>query len=201
MSLSIDKSRKLQIFDLGGVLIEVDAKKTLSELQALGFPAFDGVVSNSHAAGGIFTLYCNGLVTTDEFIAGLRSDFHISATDEQLVNAWNAMLGDFIVPNIETVRRLRSEGFTIALLSNCNELHTVECRRRFTSRFNGDSFDDLFDSVFFSQEIHKSKPELSTWQLVLDHHKASPSDAAFYDDNDTNCLAAASLGISAVQVL
>ena len=196
--IQIDRSRRLQIFDLGGVIIDVDARKTLEAFGALGMPRIESKISNSHAIGGVFSQYCDGEVTTAEFIAGVRETCKIGmATDEEIRASWNAMLGGFRAEAIEQVRVLRREGYTTALLSNCNELHTEYCRAHFPGPGR---LDDLFDAVFFSQEIHVSKPERRAWQIVLDHFGAKGEDAAFYDDSDINVAAACGMGISGVIV-
>ncbi len=198
--INIDKSRNLQIFDLGNVLIDVDARKTLAAFESLGMPHIDDAqISNSHVSAGLFSDYCDGKISTPLFITGLRQQCHISGSDDEIKRAWNAMLGNFRLDALNQVIALRNEGFKLALLSNCNALHTAFARASFPLP---GALDDLFSpgAVFFSQEIGMSKPNPQTWQKVLAHFNAQPSDAVFYDDSQINVDAAIALGINAFRV-
>lgn len=199
LSSVIVPGKRLQIFDLGNVLYKVDARLTLAALQKLGMPSFEGQVSNSYAAGGVFSEYCDGRVTTAQFIQGVKEMCHIpNADDGQIIDAWNAMMLGFCRDSIMTVRRLRREGALVALLSNCNEAHALTCRSEFQDMYPDlGAFDSLFDHVFFSQEIGMSKPDPRTWQMVVSEFGVSPRDAAFYDDSETNVAQARAQGIDA----
>ena len=65
MPIDIFTDKKLQIFDLGNVLYSVDARLSFAALQRLGMPAFEGPISNSHAACGDFALYSDGKIQLD----------------------------------------------------------------------------------------------------------------------------------------
>ncbi len=201
LSTVIVPNKSLHIFDLGNVLYKVDARLSMAALESLGMPHLDGPVSNSHAAGGVFGPYCDGLVSTPDFIKGVREMCHLNpeTTDSQIAEAWDAMLIGFNRDSVETVRRVRAQGHKVALLSNCNDLHATRCRDEFARLFpDFDSFDSQFDAVFFSQEIKMSKPNPATWQLVLSTMGVDAADAAFYDDSTINTEQAESLGIRSV---
>lgn len=192
--IDIVPGKSLHIFDLGNVLYSVDARRTLAALEALGMPRQSGGVSNSHAAGGVFGLYCDGKVSTAQFYDGVRRQCGISAPDDAIRRAWAAMMLGYRPEALETVRRVRASGCRVALLSNCNALHAEQCRAEFPGP---GTLDDLFDGVFFSQDIGMSKPDPATWGLVLEAMGAAPADAAFYDDSPINTEAARRLGIEA----
>lgn len=193
MALEIFKDKDLHIFDLGNVLYSVDARRTFAALEALGMPHQDVKVSNSHAAGGVFSLYCDGKVSTPEFYEGVRRECLIpEASDDEIRSAWDSMLIGFRPDALAAVRHLRQKGRKVALLSNCNDLHAQACRAQYPGPGR---FDDLFDGVFFSHEIGMSKPDPRTWQLVLSQMGVEASRACFYDDSDVNVGAAIALGI------
>lgn len=199
LSKAIAPAKRLHIFDLGNVLYKVDARLTMAAFEKLGMPPFKASVSNSHAAGGIFSLYCDGKVSTAEFISGVREACHLGKADDgQILDAWDAMLLGFSRESVMAVRKARREGALVALLSNCNEAHALKCRNEFREMYPDlGSLDSLFDHVFFSQEIGVSKPAPEAWQLVLDEMGVSPADAAFYDDSEINIAQARALGIDA----
>ncbi len=200
LTKAVVHGKKLQIFDLGNVLYKVDARRSMAALEALGMPHIDGAISNSHAAGGPFALYCDGKISTADFLKGVRQACRIpKASDDQILEAWNAMLLGFCRESILAVREARKEGSLVVLLSNCNEYHALTCRNEYRDLYPDlGSFDSLFDHVFFSQEIGMSKPDPRTWQLVLETMGVRPSDAVFYDDSEINTKAAESLGIKSI---
>ena len=197
MPIEIFPHKKLHIFDLGNVLYSVDVRLTFAALQKLGMPHFDGPLSNSHAAPGDFALYCDGKITIQQFYQAIRRTCHIQASDDQIRDAWNAMLLGFRHDALQQVRQLRSQGHLVALLSNCNQLHADHVRAQYPGP--GD-FDSLFDRAFYSQEIHVSKPDPKAWQTVLTQMNVQPADAAFYDDSPINIRAAQALGIDSRQI-
>lgn len=192
---------RLQLFDLGGVLIDVDARRTRDALLALGVPLGGAPLSNSHAAAGLLAHYCDGRISTPVFLEALRQSCKVPPSDEQLIEAWDAMLGHFRPEGLEAVAKARSDGHYVALLSNCNDLHTRRCREIFESERPGAGrFDDLFHAVFYSQVIGCSKPAPRAWRLPLALFGLQPDDCAFYDDSELNCHAAEALGLKTRRV-
>mgnify|MGYP003392121533 FL=1 len=76
----MDKNIKNIVFDLGGVLIDLDFKSAINGLQKAGFTnvkeqlqAFDNE--------GIFQKFELGEISADEFRASIRENSNVSLTD------------------------------------------------------------------------------------------------------------------------
>lgn len=185
--------KRLHIFDLGGVLVEVDARRTLDAFRALGISVDPAAMSNSHASDPLAADYCDGRVGTAHFLAQLQRAAAPGTTRAQIVRAWNAMIGDPLPEGLAALLQAQRQGLQTALLSNCNSLHTDRCA-------------DLLDTycrrtpLFLSQLTHISKPDPKAWLHLLAQLHCPPEDAAFYDDSQRNCDAARSLGIDARRI-
>ena len=79
------------IFDLGGVIINIDYKKTSEAFHKLGAFNFDTVYSQSKQ-DNLFDDYDVGKISSTIFRDTLKKRLDLTATDEEFDTAWNAML-------------------------------------------------------------------------------------------------------------
>ena len=183
------------IFDLGGVLIDIDLKATLSKFEALGLCSLPDRISQSHAGEGLLGRYQCGLATTPDFIAYVRSQTDRKVTDAELIDAWNAMLGEMDARKIALVEKLKAR-MPVYLLSNTNAIHW-EWARKHAFPHKGFRTEDYFEQTFLSYEIHLAKPNPAIYQQVLDETDIRPEETLFIDDSPENCSVAQTLfGIS-----
>src|SRR5271163_4453166 len=97
------------IFDLGGVLFDIDYKYTQEAFMQLGATTdFDSVYSQQKQAG-IFDEFEKGNISPAQFREGLRKWLPLSITDKQVDNAWNALLIGFPHDKIELLNRLKKK--------------------------------------------------------------------------------------------
>ncbi len=187
---------KLLIFDLGNVIIDIDMQATLDAFRALGISGVEQHVTQSHSVGGIFTLFEQGKISPDEFCNHLRQIANINATNQQIILAWNAMLGSISASTVRLIERLKQQ-HTVVLLSNTNKIHFDS----FDSKAQGySSLSELFDKTWYSHEMHLSKPDKKIFEEVLSYHKTEPQQTSFFDDSEANIRAAQELGINSFLV-
>ena len=117
----MDKKIKNIVFDLGGVLVDLDFKAAINGLQEAGFAnvkeqlmAFD--------RGGIFQKFEVGEITADEFRTAIRENSTVTLTDEEVDGLWNAMLLEIPREKLELILHLRGK-YMVYLLSNTNSIH------------------------------------------------------------------------------
>src|SRR4051794_2377065 len=101
------KKLKNIIFDLGGVFIDIDFKATEKAFAELGVNNFNDFYTQ-HTASTLFEDLETGAISPEQFYEGFRQDTGVTATDEQIQKAWNAMLGRFPV---EPLNWLEEIGF------------------------------------------------------------------------------------------
>src|ERR1039458_8143831 len=90
-----NKGYKNIIFDLGGVLMNLDYSLTTKAFQQIApaFDSFDPVYSgNLHKT--LFEDFEKGLINAAGFRLGIRKILKQEVSDDAIDNAWNAMLLD-----------------------------------------------------------------------------------------------------------
>ena len=177
------------VFDLGGVLLDVQLQRTLRAFEALDIRGLGAaeVIDGNRACFRDLEL---GLITQEEFAEAVRRTFPAVAAipDEQLLEAWNAMLMPFDVQRVELLREL-GKRCPVYLLSNTNLPHRIRFRESFRERFGG-SFDELFVRCFYSDELHLRKPDPEIYRSVARQIGTPPGKLLFIDDNAANVSAA-----------
>ena len=190
----MDKKIRNIVFDLGGVLVNLDFKAAINGLQEAGFAnvkeqllAFD--------RNGIFQKFELGEMSADEFRTAIRENSTIELTDEEVDNLWNAMLLEIPREKLELILELRGK-YMVYLLSNTNSIHWDHvCKNAFNYR--GFRVEDYFEETFLSYEMHLAKPDKAIFEKVLHDANLLAEETLFIDDSEANCKAAQEVGIHA----
>ena len=190
----MDKKIRNIVFDLGGVLVDLDFKAAINGLQEAGFAnvkeqlmAFD--------RGGIFQKFEVGEITADEFRTAIRENSTVTLTDEEVDGLWNAMLLEIPREKLELILELRGK-YMVYLLSNTNSIHwDYVCKNAFNYR--GFRVEDYFEETFLSYEMHLAKPDKAIFEKVLHDANLLAEETLFIDDSEANCKAAQEVGIHA----
>ncbi len=194
------------IFDLGGVLLDIDLNYCMQQMVALGVdmkkfekegmqtPADTkaAVLGEGIVANGAMHLYQTGDITTEEFLEGVRRYCKEGTTREEVLEAWNTVCIDIPQYRLDKIAALRQQGYHIYMLSNTNEAHWLKI---VSQCFGGQPIvDRLFDHVFLSQEMHMAKPNDDIYLEVLRKTGAKAEESLFIDDSTANLEAASTLG-------
>ncbi len=188
---------KAIIFDLGGVLLDIDFRLTEKAFSDLGVSNFTSLFNQFHS-NALFKKLETG-VDEEMFYDEFRTETGLSLTDEQIRDAWNALLLDFRLESLAVLPQLRSK-YELYLLSNTNEIHLQEFQRRYALLGKNESFDALFDAAYYSHRIGERKPNASAFEYVLNKHGLEPATTLFIDDSINNIEAAAALRIQTVHL-
>ncbi len=186
------KDIELILFDLGGVLIDVDYQATENAFVKLGVEDFQKQYKQFQQ-NQLFDLFETGQISAQHFINKLLPITRKGTSPNEVVHAWNAMIGSFPKEKIELLERL-SKQIRIALLSNTNELHMVQVKRAWVNA-SSVSFEYLFEQVFLSHEIEQRKPDLETFSWVCEQLQVLPKKVLFIDDSPQHIDGASSAGL------
>ena len=189
---------KTIIFDFGGVIIDIDPQITIQKLQELGFTD-TGKFQSKEFIDDIVRKFERGIFTPEVFRKRLRDFLNMEITDQQIDDAWNALIYDIPAERIEVLEQVK-KNYKMFLLSNSNELHYDIYVRDLQLRFGYREFDELFDKAYFSFDTHLSKPDPEAFEFILYQHELDPAKTLFIDDNEDNIKAARSLGIKTYQL-
>lgn len=175
------------LFDLGGVLYEIDFERTVSALAKFKKPGKDSVDYHRDSQDEVFALIDKGLIDMDDFADRMIATNHLEASREDVLAAWDALLIGPFAGRPEQLAKLRPH-FQIALLSNTNFHHIAhfsdECQPMFQH----------FDHLFKSCEMGMRKPDAEIFQAVLDTMNWKAEETLFVDDAIVNIRGAAALG-------
>ena len=109
------------IFDLGGVILNIDYQLTIDAFKKLSLNNFDQFYSQ-FTQNDLLIAMEKGEITPQEFRIQLRKYISKPVSDIMIDNAWNAMLLDFPPERIILLQKLKNKYRTF-LLSNTNSIH------------------------------------------------------------------------------
>lgn len=181
------------IFDLGKVLLNLDFNASILAFQELGMSK--DILDNQHAySDPVFYELEVGKVTPLEFCDRVRKVLkNKDATNEQIEDAWYAMILDIPASRVKVLQEL-ADFYNIYLFSNTNKIHIDRLHLAFKAE-HGIDFPSLFVKDFYSHEIHERKPDLSSYQKVIELSGIKPEESLFIDDLEKNIIGAQQAGL------
>jgi len=186
-------STKNIIFDLGNVMLNLDFDASIQAFKKLGLD--DKVVDKKQAySDPVFYELETGKISAPFFRQQIRKILNNpDASDQEIDNAWTAMILDIPPERVKVVQRL-SKKYNIYLFSNTNEIHIEKLHRQFKSE-HGIEFPSLFVKDYYSHEIHDRKPDLTSYQKVIEFSGVNPIETLFVDDLEKNISGAQKAGL------
>ncbi|MFC0774963.1 HAD family hydrolase [Terrimonas alba] len=185
------------IFDLGGVILNIDLRKTQDAFTSLGVKNIEEVFRMGHV-DSFFKSYEVGAIDDTQFIDSIQKLAGIQVAPEIVVDAWNALLLDFPPERINFLKELKSK-YRLYLLSNTSALHHVRFHEMFKQEFGG-SLDDLFDKAYYSHLIRLHKPETAAYKLIVDENDLTGDETLFIDDSAANVEGAERAGLKGLHL-
>ena len=190
----IPKKIKNIIFDLGGVVMDLDIEKTKRALARLGFDESMFHLHNNGGEENVFLLLERGFIPEEVFFSRLKTIVGKPVSTKQLISAWNAMILGFNPLKIKLLLELKPK-FRTFLLSNTNVIHIKRCNEIISGKYNMNSLNDLFEKTYYSYETGLRKPEPDIFELVIRENNLIPSETLFIDDSKEHLETARLLGI------
>ena len=185
------------IFDLGGVLLNINPLLSLHELEKISGIS-QGELISKFASEQIFEKFDTGRLNPDEFRSELCKILNHNASDSEIDQIWNKLILDIPPLRVKMVQEIRNN-YKVFLLSNTNSIHFEHYTREFLEIY-GFNLVDLFDDVFVSHEIGIRKPDAGIYTFVLEDAKIDAPETVFFDDSSANIEAAELLGIRGIQI-
>jgi len=185
------------IFDLGGVLLNLDYSATERAFEALDIPDFKERYSQL-SQNSFFDDWETGRIGREAFCAGIQSvSGNTNLTEEQILGAWNAMLLDFPIRRLQLLQQLRNY-YDLILLSNTNEVHEVAFNEILMRAHGIPSIAHFFDKVYLSHRVGMRKPDKEIFQRILEENGLKAEHTLFIDDSPQHIETAKSLGIQTI---
>ncbi len=180
------------LFDLGGVVFDIDFRRALAYWAAAGAGDLASLPARfAHDDAGL--RYETGRIGDAAFFARLRASLGIDLSDAALLDGWNAIfIGE--MPGIAGVLAKAAARLPLYGFSNTNPAHQAYFSKRFADVLGH------FRHVFTSSAIGLRKPDAAAYAFVIDAIGVPASRILFFDDGLANVESARACGLNAVHV-
>jgi putative hydrolase of the HAD superfamily len=186
------------IFDLGGVLLNIDFSITERAFKDLGVTQFSAMFTQHHS-NDLFVQLETGEISAEAFYDAFRKGTGTELSDETIKKAWNALLLDFRMPTLAYLDQIKTR-YRIFLFSNTNQIHHdafIETYQQLTGKAD---FDAFFEKAYYSQNLGMRKPDPAPFLHILQENQLLPSETLFIDDTIKNIETARALGLQTVHL-
>lgn len=185
---------KTIVFDLGGVIITLDHAEAVNRFRKLGLNDAARQL-DPYTQQGIFGDFESGMLSAEEFRQQLSLMIGRDISMEDCNHAWQGYAKEVPQRNLDTLLKLRRDGYRVVLLSNTNP-----CMMEWalSPRFDGHghSLEYYFDAMYLSYRLKVMKPDETFFRRVLMAEQTLPENMLFVDDGPRNVAAASQIGIS-----
>lgn len=186
------KQIKNILFDLGGVIVDLNEAETKSQ-----FAEFRESDLDESALEVLFyqklIKFETGQLSTELFINFLIKHSNVKTQALDIITAWNSMCLGVSQDKMDSLRLL-SKKFNLHLLSNNNPLHLEWLLDYLDSNLHTLGFLELFEKLYFSHLIEMRKPDSSCFEFVLSDANINAEETLFVDDSLENIKAAQNMG-------
>lgn len=180
------------LFDLGGVVIEIDFDRMLR--QWLPHSALQLDQMRDRLRPDLpYQLHECGELDARTYMAHLAKVFELKTDTDTVAAGWNAMLVDQIDATLDLIDRV-SHRLPCHAFSNTSAIH----REVWSTRFP--RVTDAFERLFLSFELGVRKPDPAAFEAVADRLGIAPDRILFFDDTVENVAGARAAGLQAVHV-
>jgi putative hydrolase of the HAD superfamily len=181
------------IFDLGGVILNLDNRLTEVAFLNLGVKNFREYFGHGFAAS-FFKEYEIGRIDDRRFIDSIRQLTGLDIPDQPIIDSWNALLLDFPAERIQLLREL-GKNYRLFLFSNTNALHLAALQQIWASTFGHGSLDEYFEKTYYSHLLGMRKPDRESYEFILRENHLIGSETLFVDDAIVNVEGAEQAGL------
>ena len=187
------------IFDLGGVLLDIDFQKTIDAFKKLGIENFEEMFSQINA-DELFEKLETGNITEPDFYSAIKSKTKTNISNAEIDGAWNALILKFRTESLQYLETL-SKSYKLFLLSNTNIIHLQYFKQLFTEQTGKPLLDAYFIKAWYSNEVGLRKPGSEIFEFVLQEEKLIAGETLFIDDTLSNIETAQKMGFKTHHLL
>ena len=184
------------IFDLGGVILNLDYNKTIEAFQKLGMKNFEEYYAQAQQ-DSIFDDFETGSISENEFRAYFKRTIDPGLSDTDIEYAWNSMLLDLPEHRVEFLKAIK-ERVKIHLFSNTNATHLREFRKIIKLKYGNEKLlESLFNSTYYSHILGQRKPNPPAFHSILHEQDLKANNVLFIDDSIQHVEGAKTAGLQA----
>ncbi len=193
MKLEIPSNCTTLLFDLGGVLLDINLQKTNEAFHQLGFQEFENHF-DSYSGSPFIERLEEGNLSEEDFIETAKKYCNQNTTSQQIIDAWNALIGIVPLSKFELLKTLKKQ-YKILLYSNTNAIHVAFLNNYYNSTFGENEVQQSFDKIYYSHELKIRKPHKEGFLQILKEQNLLPEEVFYIDDGAMHIATAKSLRI------
>ena len=186
------------IFDLGGVILNIDYKRPQEEFKKLGIKDVETLYSKQNQVE-LFDLLETGKISEKEFVQKIKESSDLEISDSEIITAWNSILLEFPLRRLQILQQLQLH-YNIYLLSNTNEIHEKAFNEMLKIQCGYPSLALFFDRVYLSHRVGLRKPDPKIFELVINENNLKIEETLFIDDSLQHIESASKLGLKTIHV-
>ncbi|MCB9236108.1 MAG: HAD-IA family hydrolase [Bacteroidia bacterium] len=180
------------LFDLGGVIYDIDLSRAYAAFQALPREAGRELPPMSALFADPLLLQLElGTISNADFLQQAASHFGFLASPQDIENAWMEVLEGVVPVSRQVISGLAGK-FRLNLLSNSNTIH----HKRFFPQC--ESVFSHFENLFFSFDFGLAKPGKEIFLKAAEVADLDPAQTLFIDDSRPNLAGAVQAGFDAL---
>lgn len=180
------------IFDLGGVILNLDISATTKAFVALADHSeadLEGLKTEP-----AYLKLETGEYDTRQFCQAVQKHYSRPPADLQVIEAWNAMVLDIPKERLDFLLELKKKYRTF-LFSNTNEIHVLHYNAYLKRHYGVNDLQPYFEKLYYSHVMHLAKPDPASFAYLLRDSGLLPGETLFVDDTQANVEAASNMGI------
>ena len=187
------------VFDLGGVIVDLDIEASIVEFARLGLRP-QGLTLEELSRNGIpkdwemrrlMHAMDIGDMQPGEFIGIVKAQCLPGTTDDDILRAFNRII---VLPRqrLEWLVKLRQR-YNVFLLSNIGEIHWGETQRQAAAL--GIPIEGCFHRLFLSYQLRMVKPDPRIFSHLIETTGIRPQETLYIDDLPDNIEAGNHAGL------
>ena len=184
------------VFDLGGVLIDLDHHQAVSRFEEIGVKDAKQLL-DPYEQKGFFLELENGKIDVDTFCRKLCEHTGKQLSYDEIKYAWMGFIADVPQYKLDFLLELRKK-YKVYLLSNTNPIVQSWARSEaFTPA--GRPISAYFDKMYTSYEVGVTKPDAAIFDRMIENAPLIPAETLFVDDAKSNIEVGQGLGFPTYQ--
>ena len=180
------------LFDLGGVVIEIDFERALQTWkQWTSLPIEE--MRHRFKIDEPYEKHERGEIEAPEYFTHLRKVLELEAKDSEINLGWNAIFLNEIKETVNYIQTVK-EQLPCFAFTNSNPAHQVFWMSAFPRAV------DSFHQIFVSSELGLRKPDPRSFEAIADTIGIGLDTMLFFDDSVENVMGAKAVGMHAIHV-
>ena len=180
------------LFDLGGVVIEIDFDRVFQAWAASARVPHSRIAGRFSLDAG-YEAHERGEISAEQYCTHLRATLGVTLADEILLSGWNQIFVGAI-PGIDALLESLAKSFPLYAFSNTNVAHRIFWQARYAKLLQP------FSQIFCSCDMDARKPSAAAFREVTRRIGVAPARIVFFDDHADNVRGAREAGLLAHEV-